>query len=260
MSRTSKLLTTLLALAACAGTVLAGTAQAAQPGYVALGDSYASGTGTREYIDANCQRSAYAYASLVAPRIGATLSFQACSGAKTQDVLNNQVGALTADTKYVTVEIGGNDIGFADVIKQCALPFKDCTGDINDAENKIRTTLPGSLDAVYTQIHNRSPNAKVVVVGYPRLFNGQECNVLARISPQEQAQLNSGADLLDDTIKGRASAHGFAFLDVRSAFTGHAVCDNPEWINGLSNPIGESYHPNRDGHAAMARLVQPALT
>ena len=42
---------------------------------------------------------------------------------------------------------------------------------------------------------------------------------------------------------------GFAFVDVRSAFTGHAVCDDVEWINGLSNPIRESYHPNTTGQA-----------
>lgn len=237
-----------------------GTAQAAAPGYVALGDSYASGVGTRQYIDANCQRSAYAYPSLIAPRIGATLSFQACSGAKTTDVINNQVGALNSGTKYVSIAVGGNDIGFSGVIEKCALPFYNCTGDINAALDKVRNSLPASLNAVYTQIHNRAPGAKVAVVGYPRLFNGQECNLFARLSSGEQKQLNAGADLLDDTIKGRAAAYGFTFVDVRSAFTGHAVCDNPEWINGLSNPVSESYHPNRDGHSALANLVQPALT
>jgi hypothetical protein len=33
-------------------------------------------------------------------------------------------------------------------------------------------------------------------------------------------------------------------------FVGHAVCDNPEWINGLSNPVGESYHPKTTGQAS----------
>ncbi|AHI01409.1 SGNH/GDSL hydrolase family protein [Kutzneria albida] len=259
MSKARKLLTTLLVLAttALAG---AGVAQAAAPGYVALGDSYASGVGTRQYTDANCKRSAAAYPSLIAPRIGATLNFQACSGAKTADVLNNQVAALNSTTKYVSIAVGGNDIGFASVIEKCALPFYDCTGDINKALDAARNTLPGSLNAVYTQIHNRAPNAKVAVVGYPRLFNGQECNLLARISSKEQGQLNAGADVLDEVVKGRAAAYGFTFVDIRGPFTGHAVCDKAEWINGLSNPISESYHPNTNGHAALADLVQPALT
>ena len=39
-----------------------GPASAAVPGYVALGDSYASGTGTRSYLSdgTSCQRSVYA--------------------------------------------------------------------------------------------------------------------------------------------------------------------------------------------------------
>jgi hypothetical protein len=98
-----------------------------------------------------------------------------------------------------------------------------------------------------------------VVVGYPHLFNGVECNLLARLSPTEQGQLNAGADQLDNAIKARAVAHGFTFLDVRGPFTGHAVCDSVEWLNGLSNPTSESYHPNRDGHVAFANLLQPLL-
>jgi hypothetical protein len=99
----------------------------------------------------------------------------------------------------------------------------------------------------------------VAVVGYPRLFNGEECNLIARISPGEQAELNAAADLLAVTIRDRAAAHGFGFVDARGPFTGHAVCDDVEWINGTSNPIGESYHPNRSGHAGYAALVDPAL-
>jgi len=39
------------------------------------------------------------------------------------------------------------------------------------------------------------------------------------------------------------------------------VCDEPEWINGLSSPVGESYHPNRLGHSAgYAPLVGTVLT
>ena len=51
--------------------------------YVALGDSYSSGTGTRSYINdgTSCQRSAAAYPSLLSVSKGLTLNFRACSGA-----------------------------------------------------------------------------------------------------------------------------------------------------------------------------------
>jgi lysophospholipase L1-like esterase len=231
--------------------------------YTALGDSYSSGVGTRSYISdgTNCQRSTYAYPELDAASLGAKLTFAACSGAEVADVLNTQLASLNAGTTYVTVSVGGNDAGFSDVIEQCALPWPwTCESQIASAEAFITNTLPGRLDQLYTAIRAKAPAAKVVVVGYPRLFNVSDCQSLARISPTEQSELNGGADLLDTTMRGRASAHGFRFVDPRTAFTGHAVCDSTEWINGLSNPISESYHPNRTGQSAgYAPLVKAAL-
>jgi lysophospholipase L1-like esterase len=227
-------------------------AQAAAGPYTALGDSYSSGVGTRTYYSdsGSCYRGPNAYPVRVAAQLGAPLTFAACSGARVPDVLN-QLGSLSASTAFVTVSVGGNDAGFADVITRCALPWPwTCTNEINNANNYIRNTLPGALDNLYGQIRTRAPNATVAVVGYPRLFNGEECNAGARISPSEQSALNNTANLLATTIGGRAAAHGFRFVDVRTAFTGHAVCDDVEWLNGLSNPVLESYHPNTTGQAA----------
>jgi lysophospholipase L1-like esterase len=249
----SALVTAVATLAALAGALVgAGQAHAAAGPYVALGDSYSSGVGTRTYYpdSGSCYRGPQAYPVQVAARLGAPLTFAACSGARVPDVLN-QLGGLTASTAYVTVSVGGNDAGFADVITRCALPWPwTCTTDINNANNYIRGTLPGALDGLYTQIRTRAPNARVAVVGYPRLFNGEECNLGARISRAEQTSLNATADLLATTIAGRAAAHGFRFVDVRGPFTGHAVCDDVEWVNGLSNPVLESYHPTAAGHTA----------
>jgi lysophospholipase L1-like esterase len=245
-----------LALITAAVTLLTLTgvnqAQAAAGPYTALGDSYSSGVGTRNYYadSGSCYRGPQAYPVRVAAGLGATLTFAACSGAKVADVLN-QLGSLNSSTAYVTVSVGGNDAGFADVITRCALPWPwTCTSEINNANTYIRNTLPGTLDNLYNQIRTKAPNALVAVVGYPRLFNGEECNALARISPGEQSSLNATADLLATTIGGRAAAHGFRFVDVRGAFTGHAVCDDVEWLNGLSNPVLESYHPNAAGQTS----------
>lgn len=251
-----------IGLAAAASTVLvltgATAASAAPPAYTALGDSYSSGVGTRQYYDdgTGCQRSPYAYPVINAGRLGASLKFDACSGAKVADVLNNQLGSLSASTNYVTISVGGNDAGFSSVITQCAKPWPyTCWNEINAAKSYITNTLPGRLASLYSTIRSRAPSARVVVVGYPRLFNGEECNLASRISPGEQAELNRTADLLDSKIAQQASTAGFRFVDPRAAFTGHAVCDDVEWINGLSNPISESYHPNRAGHVGYANLV-----
>lgn len=228
--------------------------------YVAQGDSYAAGTGTREYYDAGCQRSNHSYAKQLAAQKGLNLSHVACSGARIPDVRANQLSALSAATNLVTLSIGGNDAGFSNVITQCAKPWPwTCTADITNARNFITNTLPGQLDALYTDIRTRAPNAQVIIVGYPRLFNGEECNLGARISSGEQSDLNGVADLLATKTSSIAAAHGFVFVDPRGPFTPHRICDDVEWVNGLSNPIGESYHPNQLGHDAFTDLISAKL-
>lgn len=245
-----------LVRAAAAAALALGAITAPQPAgaaatdYVALGDSYSSGTGSRDYYDPDCQRSNYSYPALLAPRIGASLNLQACSGATVADVTANQLGALNAETDYVTITVGGNDAGFTDVMFECAQPAwsSDCDGAVDGAQAYIRDTLPASLDGLYNEISSRAPNATVVAGAYPRLFMGEDCNAGTWFSPEEQQRLNETADQLAGAIGAQASAHGFGFADVRDAFVGHAVCDDQAWINGLSNPVGESYHPNRDGY------------
>ncbi|MFC0625753.1 SGNH/GDSL hydrolase family protein [Kribbella deserti] len=240
------------------------TAHAAAPDYVALGDSYASGVGTRTYTteSGSCQRSLKAYPALIKTRIAATLSFVACSGARVSDVTNNQLGALNSGIEFVTLQVGGNDAGFSSVITECAKPswLGNCDSAISNAQNVINNTLPARLDGLYATVRSRASAAKVVIVGYPRLFNGTDCNAGTWFSASEMTKLNQTADLLNAKISARATAAGFTFVNPTSAFVGHAVCGSPEWINGLSNPISESYHPNTTGQTAYANLVDDHLT
>ncbi len=159
--------------------------------------------------------------------------------------------------------MGGNDAGFADVLTECAQPWwmSDCNGAIDKAQAYINNTLPGALATLYASIRAKAPNAKVVAVGYPRIFNGEDCNAGTWFSPAEETRLNATADLLNSKTSAAASAKGLSFANPTSRFVGHAVCDSPEWLNGLSNPISESYHPNRTGHASgYTPLVSPLLT
>jgi lysophospholipase L1-like esterase len=245
--------------------LVAPPAHAAGPSYVALGDSYSSGVGTRSYLadGTSCQRSTYAFPSLVAAARGYALNFRACSGAKIPDVTNSQLGALSSVTRYVTISVGGNDAGFSSVLTECAQPgwMSNCDGAINTAQAYINTTLPSKLATLYSTMRAKAPNARVVVVGYPRVFNGEDCNAATWFSPAEETRLNQTADLLNGKLSAAASARGFGFANPTTRFTGHAVCDNTEWLNGLSNPISESYHPNRLGHSSgYTPLVSPLLT
>lgn len=247
-----------------AGVLLALTAApAAEAGrYVALGDSYSSGTGTNAYGKSpGCRRSRYAYPALVAKRRpNLKLVFAACAGATSDDVLFDQVPQLDERTRLVTITIGGNDIGFARVLGSCAAGGAAACGRMIDrALWSIRHALPGRLDAVYTQIRRRAPSAKVIVLGYPRLFSGSSCQSISRALV---SRLNRGANLLRDTIRRRvqAAGSGFWFADAVGAFAGHGICARSAWVNGLVSPVADSYHPNRAGHSrGYAALVLRAI-
>ena len=89
------------------------------------------------------------------------------------------------------------------------------------------------------------------MVGYPRLFNGEDCNAADLVQPDRGvAAQRHRRPAQQQARRRRRRPRGFAFANPTSAFVGHAVCDDPEWLNGLSNPISESYHPNRTGHAS----------
>jgi lysophospholipase L1-like esterase len=251
--------TRISAVISAAALCLAFAAQAMATKYVALGDSYSSGTGTRTFYESSCQRSVYAYPYLL-HEAHPTWTFvdAACSGATTSSLLSSQVSSVTSETNWVTYTIGGNDAGFSSVITECALPSwaSDCNGAINTAQSTIKNTLPGRLDEVNNAIKSRAPGAKVIVLDYPHLFNGEDCNALTFFSPSEETRLNETSDQLKSVISAAATRAGsnFVFRDVIPAFIGHAVCDggggsSTEWINGLSNPTGESYHPKVTGHA-----------
>jgi len=239
--------------------------------YYALGDSYSSGVGTRAYYDSNCKRSYWAYPQLIADHwphkpnppvpksTGVNLHNYTCAGATVSTVLSTQVPHIPNYTTYVTISVGGNDAGFGSVIQQCAKPWPfTCGGDIDKAQDYIRNTLPSRLQNLYATIRRRAPFAQVIVMGYPRLFGPQECNGAARISTGEQKRLNQTADLLHDVELWETAASGpaFHFVDPRPNFVGHAICSgSKEWLNGLSNPTGESFHPNRNGQYAYFQIL-----
>lgn len=244
------------------GAVLAATPVQASPAeYVALGDSFSAGTGTFARAD-GCYRSPLGYPALVAQAQGLALDYQACSGAETSDVLADQLDTLDGGTAYVSMTIGGNDVGFAGVITQCALPgwISDCDGAVDDSLEVLRTELPDRLDTVYAEIGDRAPNAQVAVAGYPLLFNGRDCSLLTFFSGREMTRLNAGTAELDELIEERATGAGFSYVEVRDDFAGHAVCDRPAWVNNLSLPIDESFHPNRAGNQGYAAALAPQLT
>ncbi|MFH8618536.1 SGNH/GDSL hydrolase family protein [Streptomyces sp. NPDC017979] len=243
------------------GAVLALTgaspAQAAQEAaatdYVALGDSYSSGVGAGDYDPASgdCKRSNRAYPKLwAAANSPSSFAFTACSGARTSDVTAGQLGPLGAGTDLVSLTVGGNDAGFADVMTTCVLNSEaTCINRVNQARAYVDGTLPGRLDSVYSAIRAKAPAARVVVLGYPRFYKlGGSC--LAGLSESERSAINAAADHLNGALAKRAADHGYAYADVVPAFTGHEICSGASWLHSVNwLNIGDSYHPTAAGQS-----------
>ncbi|MCX5202205.1 SGNH/GDSL hydrolase family protein [Streptomyces sp. NBC_00237] len=242
----------LAGILALTGASAAGAAQKSQAvDYVALGDSYSSGVGAGSYDGSSCKRSSKAFPALwAAANAPATFAFAACSGARTGDVVSGQLSSLSAATDLVSVTVGGNDAGFADVMTTCVLQGESaCIRRVETARAYVDSTLPGKLDSVYDGIRAKAPAARVVVLGYPRFYKiGGSCSV--GLSEKSRTAINNAADYLNAATAKRAADHGFTFAGVASAFSGHEICTPSPWLHSLNwGNIGESYHPTAAGQS-----------
>lgn len=243
------------ALITISSAAIAPMASAATPDqYVAMGDSYSSGNGTfSPDLNAACYRSSYSYPYLAAQqRANTSLNFVACQGATTDNIVSGQNAALSTSTKYVSITIGGNDVGFANLILNCTGgSTSGCQSAIDSTNQKISQDLPAKLDKAYAAIKAGAPNTTAVaVLGYPRAFGSDiSCPAAGGVSANNATQLNGVADNLDAVVKDRATAAGFTYKDPTSAFSGHDVCASDPYVNGQSASTADEWHPTRDGHA-----------
>ncbi|HEX9063759.1 MAG TPA: SGNH/GDSL hydrolase family protein [Streptosporangiaceae bacterium] len=247
--RSAALAVTAAAAGLAAFTAI-GPARAAGPvNYVALGDSYSSGDGAGSYSDGSCLESANAYPVLWHNSHGGTFTNETCSGATTSDVINGQLGSLSASTTLVTITIGGNDVGFASVMTTCVLSSTStCVSAVQQAESEARTVLPGLLDTTFADIRAHAPNAKIVVLDYPAFYDLSKSSTCIGLSTTDRTYLNQGAGVLDSVIQAETGKYGDTYVDVNPYFAGHQICDSHsylisvDWLN-----LGDSYHPNANG-------------
>lgn len=234
--------------------------------YAALGDSYSSGVGTGTVTNdgSGCDRSPDAYGPLwTTAHSVAHFDFAACTGATTSDVVTHQLGGLTGSTTLVSITIGGNDVGFAGVLKSCLLGSDaTCQSAVANAENTARTALPRKLATTYSAIRSHAPNARVDVLGYPHLFE-RTCATSTTMDSAKRGYLNDGADQLDAVVAAAVTGAGagFAYSDARPHFAGHGICADRPWINDASLlNQGNSYHPNKSGYRSGYLPALEALT
>jgi lysophospholipase L1-like esterase len=255
-------------------------ASAATPGvarYAALGDSYSSGEGNPPFDPgtdepfSRCHRSPAGWPRIIArqdSRIG-MVGHIACSGATSRALRHRynseppqlrQLASRRVD--LVTITIGGNDIGFAQVLSDCFL--SDCVldGGTARARRRIENRLPRLLARDYRGLKAATPGATLVVVGYPRLFPGSRaqqegCRWLA---DRERVTLNRLATVLDRTIQRSARRAGLHYVSVLRALDRHELCTKDSWVYPIG-PVGGQLrgHPLRPGQRALAAIVRPRL-
>ncbi|MDI5970630.1 SGNH/GDSL hydrolase family protein [Streptomyces sp. SL13] len=239
--------------------------------YVALGDSEAAAPGVPRQVDARCERSSNDYPSVVAARLRpASFTDVTCTGARTTDLARGQFPALRLDTTLVTLTIGANDFGFADIAVKCsALGLFDAAGAPcrhlygSRLAGRIAATAP-KVSAALRTVHRLAPNARVLLVGYLNLIpdDHRGCRPRELFAAGDLPWLDAAENSLDATLARTARSAGAAFVDQRRISAAHDICrpDGVRWTEAI-RPTRPAipFHPNQLGEAAMAGQVLTVL-
>jgi lysophospholipase L1-like esterase len=288
-------LTVILLTAACHVTTVATAAPArssaaaysAQSGpVVALGDSYTAGALLPLGAAAKppgCLRSTKAYPALVAHALGAPLTDVACASAGVKNMTQAQktylgtnppqLSALGPGDRLVLLTLGGDDVGFLNVLKECvALSFTDPWGSPCQAHYTSGGTdqLAASVTAeaakigqVLTTIAARAPQARIVVVGYPDVFpQSGGCWPGVPITSGDVGYLRGIEVQANAMLAGATRAAGATFVNTYTPTIGRDFCQ-PESVRDVEGLLPGSlalpFHPNARGQQAIANAVLAAV-
>lgn len=266
--------------------LLAGCGQKGNPNpktlddYVAMGDSYTAVAGAGPYSDATCHRSTADYPSLVAKALGTTTFTDAsCGGASTVSLTTDQtlgtpsvsrppqMDALSRRTKLVTIGIGLNNpqtggVALSYVLLYLCAPVNGITNPacssylalpqstVDDAIKNMAGTVKASLK----QIRTAAPNARIILVGYPRVVaDDSDCPAQLPLPAAALSRLRSGLKLVNEQYAKVAKESKVDYIDMWTASKGHDVCSDRPWVNGIADVPGKAlqFHP----YAAYAKAV-----
>ena len=250
---------------------------------VALGDSYTAGPLIPHQIPdpPGCGRSDRNYPHLVARELGAALDDVSCSGATTEHMTTPQgvegganppqLDAVETGTDVVTLGIGGNDIGFAQIVLSCmaltplGTPCRDRhVGPGGDQISRRISEAAPKVAAVLAEISRRAPAATVYLVGYPAILphDGYGCWPVMPISFSDASYLRDKHVELNSMLAATAAAGGATYLDTYGPSAGHDACSLPpaRWVEPVvpASPAAP-VHPNARGMRGVAAVVLRAM-
>jgi hypothetical protein len=281
--RLRSLLAVLLVGAAAALLLAFAAAGARAANYVGLGDSYAAGPLIPLPVPPfGCLKSDRNYPHLAAPRIGLPLRDVTCSGAQTDDMFAPQnvepdgpnppqLDGLDAGTAVVSLNIGGNDIGFAEIAESCisvnpfGSPCRDryTAGGVDQISARIDETAP-KVDAVLDAIRSRAPEARVFLLNYAAIFpeTGFGCWPQMPVAFGDVPYLRAKQRELNAMLAEQALANGVALVDWYAASIGHDACRSPlvRWVEPVVPVMPAApIHPNLAGMQGAADALVAAV-
>ncbi len=252
--------------------------------YVGLGDSYTAGPviPVQQTNPTGCLRSDHNYPHLVAMSLGDTaLQDVSCSGATTDNMTQPQsvsggtnppqFDALSPLTHAVSLTIGGNDIGFTEILQNCASAVNSGTpcqnhyvvnGDDIIAD-RIAATAP-KVNAVLQGIRARAPHAKVFVLAYLDILpdSGTGCWPQMPFTDGDVPYLVAKEKQLNAMLDNATVANGDTYVDTYAGSIGRDACQSPtvRWVEPVVpvNPAAP-VHPNAAGMQASANMLLDAM-
>ncbi len=175
---------------------------------------------------------------------------------------DTQLGALDPTTRLVTISVGGDNLHFSTVMKDCVFPRgPSCQDSLRDHVNtKALRSLRADLRGLYRDIRNRATSATVLVLGYPALVPRDHIDGCGAMDSGDAAPIHRTAVRLNRSIRRAVgNRRGFRCVSLVTTFRGHPACnsDAEDWINSIvETDRNESFHPNEAGHRAIARHLR----
>jgi lysophospholipase L1-like esterase len=274
----------LLALTGCSGDG-GGSVAAERPEpelYVALGDSFTAAPYVPSTSLADgCFRSDGNYPRIVAAELGAELRDVSCSGANTSDLTDEQsvaggrgtvppqLDAVTPDADVVTVSIGGNDENlFRSLIVRCTAlaeqPGTPCADRLTDEYGDtaaVITAIGDRVAGVLDEARTAASDARVVLVGYPRMVSADEPCAAMPLAAGDRPLLARMERQLNQALRRAARRSGAEFADLHRVSSGHEICSDDPWVNGSRTDQARAlaFHPFAEGQEAVAEVVLELL-
>jgi lysophospholipase L1-like esterase len=264
-------------------SMLALAAPASAEEYVSLGDSYTAGPLIPLQVPPfGCLKSNNNFPNLTSRDLGLSLKDASCSGAETADMENPQgvspdgpnppqFDRLSATTNIVTLQIGGNDIGFSSIARDCTsttnagTPCQDkyVVNGRDEISERIKATAP-LVAGVLQGVHTRSPNARVLVVNYAAILphSGPGCWPQMPITDGDVPYVRAKQVELNEMLATQAAANGAELIDWYAASVGRDACQPPviRWVEPVV-PVNAAapVHPNLGGMMGASALLTAAL-